>query len=165
MSNSVHSNSADHCWCHSAKTKRLTNSSMLRQGTRRTYWCAYGPDDQRNKPQPEEPPDATDAKPRKRRGSFKRGCQARFDVTRYLKQPDRVRIWLQSRSSTDHVDAQGQPCHGPACEDSGRYAAAPVLSSRIRSAFGICSVKNCVRCAEHAEQRLRHAEHAVSPIV
>ena len=117
---------------------------MLWQGTRRTYWCTYGPDDQRNKVHPEEPPGA---KSRKRRVSFKRGCQARFDVVTYLKHPDRVRIWLHTK---DHVDAQGQPCHGPACEESGRYATAPALSHRIRSACGICSVNKCVRCAEHA---------------
>ncbi|XP_059076493.1 uncharacterized protein LOC131875825 [Cryptomeria japonica] len=107
------------------KKHRESNSNNPTDHTTKTYssyWCAFGPEDNREKIR---------KKKRIRKFIQKRGCQAHFLVRVMYGRPD---VAIITYNEFTHCDANGEFCHGKDDPSSGpRSNFAPRLSNECKS--------------------------------
>ncbi len=96
------------------------------------FWCAFGPEDHSsNLPTAEKREQGERRRLTEHGESIKRGCQAHFSVTVRAKQLDQVELRIYHR---DHLEKQGQPCHGAECATAGRHHTQPYPSKACKAA-------------------------------
>lgn len=96
------------------------------------FFCAFGPEDHSsNLPTADKKEQGQRRRLTEHGESIKRGCQAHFSVTVRAKTPEQFELRVYHR---DHLNKQGQPCHGAGCATAGRHHTQPHLSKPCKAA-------------------------------
>lgn len=98
---------------------------------KRHFYCAYGPEDlSSNLPEPKQKGPDERRRLTEHGESIKRGCQAQFSLTVRMRTPDIAELRVYHR---DHLNKQGQPCHGKDCKAPGKHHTQPHLSEECKA--------------------------------